>query len=87
MLPKTTAIMIVKPARSAAVSLTVFDLIGNRRIGRTFRRVLGLEHLVEQRIVRLNDTFSGVGMHLAERIGFGGPGRFCEDVEAVYRRG
>ena len=30
-----------------------------------------------------NDTFSGVGMHLTERIGFGGPGRFCEDVEPL----
>ena len=27
-----------------------------------------------------NGAFGGVGMRLAEGIGFGGPGRFCEDV-------
>ena len=27
-----------------------------------------------------NEAPSYIGMRLAERIGFGGPGRFCEDV-------
>ena len=32
--------------------------------------------------MHLHEALSGVGMRLAEGVGFGGVGRFCEDMEA-----